>query len=445
MNVPRKGGWRKRAALGWALVILSGVSLAMTSCSKQSDAPTSASARPSASATAPPAVVPHLPAPFAEVRLGMFEDELKKLFPPVEDIGKCAPWLIGGDIPAPTLVPGAEKKARAQCTRALDIAGATLAERKKLAVAAAELTSSGDPGDMADALLYTTAQVRGVARAGGVPEAAVVEAARGKSATAYGAVLPVVGELVDGAFTFARSKQTRRPLCAVIAESCDDLDPERVRTYVQGAYSLGQIDADAHSRVVYGKCRSPFLQGEKKLQNKLVKRAGLLGAIGLARATQSDHVLKPDMPASYSVYSSRSRLDPTTAKFGVQIANAIPDAESYWRGAVALIPAEGPSLDWGTAIVWLREGRVVRVLVNMLSDDKLGDMPGMLAGIYGAPGNTQGTITTWSLPNGVAAKLDIGAAVALIVQQGGADATPGSAQPSPSASAGGDEEPARHR
>jgi hypothetical protein len=246
-------------------------------------------------------------------------------------------------------------------------------------------------------------------------------------------VLPVSGEFINGAFTFALSKQTHRLLCMVIAKSYDALDPERVRTYVQGGYSFGQIDADAHSRVVYGKCRSPFLQGEKKLQNKLVKRAGLLGGIGLARATQSDHQLKPDVPASYSFYSSRSKLGGTTAKLAVQLANAIPDAESYWQGAVALVAPEGASPDWGTAIVWVREGRVVRVVVNLLADDKLGDMPGVLAGIYGAPGATQGTVTTWSLPSGVTAKLDIGAAVALVVQNGGAGASVGSATPAASA------------
>jgi hypothetical protein len=127
-------------------------------------------------------------------------------------------------------------------------------------------------------------------------------------------------------------------------------------------------------------------------------------------------VLKPDVPASYSVYSSRSKLDGTTAKLGVQIANAIPDAENYWQGAVALVPPEEASSDWGTAIVWLREGRVVRIVVNLMADDKLGDMPGVLAGTYGAAGSTQGTVTTWSLPSGITAKLDIGAAVALLVQ-----------------------------
>lgn len=79
--------------------------------------------------------------------------------------------------------------------------------------------------------------------------------------------------------------------------------------------------------------------------------------------------------------------------------------------------------------MWLREGRVVRVVVNLLADDKLGDMPGALAGIYGTPGSTQGTVTTWSLPSGVMAKLDIGAAVALVVQDGGAGAPAGSVAP----------------
>ncbi|AUX37653.1 MULTISPECIES: hypothetical protein [Sorangium] len=74
------------------------------------------------------------------------------------------------------------------------------------------------------------------------------------------------------------------------------------------------------------------MHGEKKLQNKLVKCAGQLGGIGLARATQSDHQLKPDVPASYSVYSSRSKLDGTAAKLGVQIANAIPTPRATGRG-----------------------------------------------------------------------------------------------------------------
>ncbi|MGK3998880.1 hypothetical protein [Sorangium cellulosum] len=49
-----------------------------------------------------------------------------------------------------------------------------------------------------------------------------------------------------------------------------------------------------------------------------------------------------------------------------------------------MIPAEGASSNWGNAVVWLREDRVIRVVVNLSADDKLGDLPGVLAGIYGA-------------------------------------------------------------
>lgn len=51
------------------------------------------------------------------------EANLNKLFLPAEDISKCAPKLIGGEVPTPTLMPSAEKNACAQCARAIDIAG----------------------------------------------------------------------------------------------------------------------------------------------------------------------------------------------------------------------------------------------------------------------------------------------------------------------------------
>ena len=102
---------------------------------------------------------------------------------------------------------------------------------------------------------------------------------------------------------------------------------------MQSGYTLGQLAVDAHFRVVYGECRSTFLQGAKKLQNKLVKRAGLLGEIGPTRATQSDHQIKPDLQASYSVDSSRSLLDGMPATLGMQSANAIPTSRATGGGA----------------------------------------------------------------------------------------------------------------
>jgi hypothetical protein len=276
--------------------------------------------------------------------------------------------------------------------------------------------SSGDPVDVQEGVLATYAQVRGSIRAGAVSEAALLEADRGRNGTAYAAVTSDVDQLFKGGLTFARGHSSRRELCALIADSCDDVDADRVRTYMQGGYSLGQIDADAHSRVVYGKCRTAFLQHEKTVATRLVRRAGALGGIGLARAARPDRQLDPNNPSSFGTYASRSSLEPGVAKFGVLVANALPAAEEYWKGAVSLVPAEGTKTDWLSAVAWLRDGRVIRILLNVSDDTKLGDLPGALASVYGGPGITKGTVTTWSLPGALSAKLDIGAATSLVVE-----------------------------
>ena len=112
MNVHRDRG-RVWAGLCLVLVMLALAALAVTICSKKNDATTSASS----SAVVAPPPAPHLSPPCSEVRLGMSVDELKKLFPPREDIGKCAPRLVGGDPPAPMEMPGSEKQPHARCAR----------------------------------------------------------------------------------------------------------------------------------------------------------------------------------------------------------------------------------------------------------------------------------------------------------------------------------------
>jgi hypothetical protein len=98
------------------------LALAMTCACKK--APTEADA----GADAGVKVTAQLPLPFAAVHLGMTEADLRVLFPPLEDVPACAPKLAGGDVPVPTQVPGSEKKARARCARAVDIAGMTVGE-----------------------------------------------------------------------------------------------------------------------------------------------------------------------------------------------------------------------------------------------------------------------------------------------------------------------------
>jgi hypothetical protein len=373
-------------------------------------------AAPESSAPVKPVVL--LPVPFSNVKLGMTQAELEAAYPPIEDVSKCEPELIGTVVALPPQVPGADKTAQARCARSIDIGGTTIKEAGRILATSTDL-SADDPSDVQDGELLAFAQVRGAIRAGAVSEAALLEADKGRSPTAFGAVSDVTDALLRGGLTFARAHTSRRELCALIADGCDDMDPERIRKYTQGGYSLGQIDADAHSRVVYGKCRAQFLQHEKPLARSLVRRTGGLPGIGLARASRADHELKSDTPSTFSVYASRSGLDSTTAKFGVLAANAVPTTEQYWRGAVALVPTTadaGERGPWFTGVVWLRDGHVVRALVNLLQDDKLGDLPQLLAETYGFPGTTRAAVTTWSLPGGVVATLNIGAAVSLVVE-----------------------------
>jgi len=265
--------------------------------------------------------------------------------------------------------------------------------------------------------MYTVAQLRGSLRAGAVTEAALLQADRSHSATAVGAVASVAESLFRGGLTFAKGRKARREVCAVIADSCDDVDPTRLRKYVGGAMSLAQIDAEAHSRVANGKCRGPYLQHEKTLARTFARRAGALGGIGLARASRPDHQLKADDASTFSVYSSRSELDAASAKLGVLVANGLPDAEKFWDGAVALLPGERGGTDWSRAIVWLRDGHVARVLVDVLVEaDKLGELPAKLTALYGVAGATKGTVTSWKLADGTSVTLDIGAAASLVVE-----------------------------
>ena len=149
----------------------------------------------------------------------------------------------------------------------------------------------------------------------------------------------------------------------------------------------------------------PFLQHERTLATRFVRRAGALGGIGLARAASAGHPLDPENPSTFSVYASRSNLESGVAKFGVEVANALPAVEQYWRGTVALDAPAATRGEWQSAVAWIRDDRVVRVLVNVGDDAKLAELPATLTRVYGSPGRTRGAVTTWNLPGGLSATL----------------------------------------
>ena len=58
------------------------------------------------------------------------------------------------------------------------------------------------------------------------------------------------------------------------------------------------------------------------------------------------------------------------------------------------------------------------LLVNIAYEMKRPELAAALAGVYGELGTTKGTVTTWLLPAGITATLDIGAATARVVVDG---------------------------
>jgi hypothetical protein len=56
------------------------------------------------------------------------------------------------------------------------------------------------------------------------------------------------------------------------------------------------------------------------------------------------------------------------------------------------------------------------MLTHPLEDDKIGEQPTALATVYGKLTVTHGAVTAWSLENSATAKLDVGAALSLVVE-----------------------------
>jgi hypothetical protein len=95
--------------------------------------------------------VAQLPIPFSTLKLGMTQAELEAAFPPAEDISKCEDHLVGGDAPLPPEVPGADKKAHAQCARSVDVGGLTFGEVSAVAGRGLRMELEPAPRPQADA------------------------------------------------------------------------------------------------------------------------------------------------------------------------------------------------------------------------------------------------------------------------------------------------------
>jgi len=131
---------------------------------------------------------PELPAPFANIHIGMTEAELTAAYPPDEDIKACKAGLVGGFKPTPPMVPGAEKKPHSRCVGTLDVAGPTVKEAASFVAHLGDAPKS-ELTTIIDGMALTLAQVRGAVRAGALTEANIVAADESSSSTAHEAAV----------------------------------------------------------------------------------------------------------------------------------------------------------------------------------------------------------------------------------------------------------------
>jgi len=341
----------------------------------------------------------------------MTKDDLVKVFPAQGSLDECAPRLLGGQRSSSLAAAGAEEKPMSRCTLAMDLAGFSEKESADAVKACLDVSQNKPVEGLAAAVEYVVAQVRGSVRAGVVTEQNVMKAA-GELDTPQTATLTAAVKLVDGARKFTKLQSSRRPLCAALVEECDGFDPEKVRKYVLGEYSYGRIDGLARQRC--GPCRGKFVRRERMLQTKFIGSAGALAGLGLARAGKPEPI-DPASTKAYAVYTSRSKLDSESARLGVLIANGVVKAEEHWKGTITLGRGNSANDSWDNAIVWLRDGKVAKVLVNIKTATE--DLSALLDKHYGTQGTKDGSTTTWKLGDGVVVKLVLGSRMSLVISK----------------------------
>ncbi len=289
-------------------------------------------------------------------------------------------------------------------------------------------------------------QLRATLRAGAVPERVVLAAAGNKVERAIDSILQAGSALFDGSIAFVKTSNGRRSMCATISHDCDDFSTDLLRRFISGGYTLGQVDADAHTRVVYGKCRGAYLSDESTLRHSFTSALGALGAHGFARAARGTHPISADDPPSYALIKQYMRITDAQAKLVVGLAGAIAATETHFRGAIVVTPEsleQEAVIDGGSEgadalqspIVWLQDGKVARLQSGIYDEKMLGALTKEYTKLYGA-GDSKGTNTEWHLPGGTA-RLDVGAAAMLTVESpvmNQAPAAVGTQPPAPSAS-----------
>lgn len=374
-------------------------------------------------AAAPPEPSP-LPPPYGHLSLGMTRAELAEIYPPEEDTSDCRVRLVGEASSESAPVPGEDDEGdegpHARCVDESAIQGATDDQLMRQIRVGVTLSGTGrrdlQVADLFNGLVRGIAQVRGAARAGVISDQEIYEANGETGVPAYEGAFRVGSALALGTLTFTEGRRQLRFLAATITDDCDRLDPDRVAAFLRGEYGRSEIRRRS-DRAAY-RCGRRMRRAQDRLGGELLALTGGLGGVGLSRGLRGEGGVDPDDPRSFRELRRRADLTTATAALAVQIANHLDEVEAYWSGAVQL--SRGESKDdplWGSAVAWLEDDRVTRILVNVRDHDRVGELRDLVAEHRGEPGTTEGPVTTWPIDDDTQLRLDVGAPLALVLER----------------------------
>lgn len=367
--------------------------------------------------------VPQLPAPFQNVRIGASRVDVLAAYPGVSDAETCAEVLLGrapSDDRPPSDAPAPEGP-HSRCINDLEVAGTTTADIARFLRAATLFGGERgtEEGVVLAGLVRTQAQVRGAIRAGVISELDAWRANGDRDIPARQAVFRLSLRLASGALAFTEGlPQLRFTVAMLPDDGCEVLDAHRLRAFVEGRTSLSQIrsTSDRAAR----RCGRALIADSGALAGQFLVLSGGLGPVGLPYAQHGQEAMTEPETSKLSELRRRTSWDDEMARLAIRLGREVPRVEQYWSGGVVLYgpaqPKGAPEPAWGNAIVWFRDGRVSRIVLNIGDEEQLESLRGQLASLYSAPGTVAENVTTWRLPGGASAKLDTGGALALSLE-----------------------------
>lgn len=330
-----------------------------------------------------------LPVPFDALSIGMSRDALEAEFPPDEALDSCRFAIVEDSLPWSL---GAE--AHSRCIHVEAIAGATSAERERIASIIHDRHADAEAPVLERGFIRALAQVRGASRAELVEDRQLLEAHTRTGASIQETVFSVSTELAEATLTYFSRRSQQRQLGAMMDDECTTIVAERVATYLRG-----ELDVR----------RPPCRRAESRFAANVLEAGGGIVAMGAPRTT--GEVTSRSMRAM----RREAGLDEAHAGLVAHLADRADALETFFDGAIVLIAPEGARTTWAFAIAWLENDEVTRLLLSSSSGEHIDRLESYLGPELGNPSSSDPTHVLWD-GDGWRARLDH-AALALIVEK----------------------------